>query len=79
MDVGVGGTFDPIHDGHGAVFDRAFQLEDVAIGLPSDDLAPKTRHTDRYIRPSAERKRDLIGELDRFSAKYDRTFWVSFL
>ena len=43
MQVALGGTFDPVHDGHRALFDRAFELGDVTVGLTSDDLAAETR------------------------------------
>ena len=76
MHVALGGTFDPIHDGHRALFDRAFELGDVTVGLTSDELAPKTRHVDRYVRSYDERKRDLRAELSRFADQYDREFSV---
>ena len=76
MHVALGGTFDPVHDGHRALFDRAFELGDVTVGLTSDELAPKTRHVDRYVRSYDERKRDLRAELSRFADQYDREFSV---
>jgi pantetheine-phosphate adenylyltransferase len=76
MHVALGGTFDPVHDGHRALFERAFEIGDVTVGLTSDDLAPKTRNVDRHVRSFAERKRDLEAELRSFSEQYDREFTV---
>jgi len=76
MNVALGGTFDPIHDGHRALFRRAFELGDVTIGLTSDDLAPETRHVDRYIRPFEERKRDLAAELERYAEDTGHEFTI---
>ncbi|MEF8777533.1 MAG: phosphopantetheine adenylyltransferase [Natronomonas sp.] len=66
----------PIHDGHRALFERAFELGDVTVGLTSDGLAPKTRSNDRYVRPFEDRKADLESELESFADEYDRSFEI---
>ncbi|MGZ0747082.1 phosphopantetheine adenylyltransferase [Haloparvum sp. AD34] len=76
MNVALGGTFDPIHDGHRKLFERAFELGDVTVGLTSDELAEETRHVPRYVRPFEERKADLEAELSTYADKYDREFEV---
>ncbi len=76
MDVALGGTFDPVHDGHRRLFERAFELGDLTVGLTSDDLAPETRSAERAIRPFGERKRSLSAELRDLAAAHDRAFEV---
>jgi pantetheine-phosphate adenylyltransferase len=76
MQVALGGTFDPVHDGHRALFARAFELGDVTVGLTSDSLAPKTRNEERYVRPFDERKADLAAALSTLASEHDREFEI---
>jgi pantetheine-phosphate adenylyltransferase len=60
MKVMVGGTFDPLHDGHKRLLARSFELAGpdghVMIGLTSDSFASRKIHP---IRPFAARSADL--------------------
>jgi pantetheine-phosphate adenylyltransferase len=60
MKVMVGGTFDPLHDGHKRLLVRSFEIAGpgghVVIGLTSDSFASRKSHP---IRPFATRKTDL--------------------
>jgi len=76
MKVALGGTFDPIHDGHRALFERAFELGDVTVGLTGDDLAPNTRHDERHVRPFDTRRDDLEAELAAMAEAYDREWEI---
>jgi len=76
MEVALGGTFDPIHDGHRALFERAFELGDVTVGLTSDALAEETRQVSCPVRPFAERRAALESELEPLADARDRSFEV---
>ncbi|WP_254534650.1 phosphopantetheine adenylyltransferase [Halomarina litorea] len=76
MQVALGGTFDPVHDGHRALFERAFELGDVTVGLTSDDLAPKTRNEARAVVPFERRKERLESELRPIAERHGREFEV---
>ena len=56
----VGGTFDPLHDGHKRLLDRSFSIAGpgghVVIGLTTDTFARKKNHP---IRPFQVRKEEL--------------------
>jgi len=56
----VGGTFDPLHDGHKHLLKRSFEVAGptghVVIGLTSDSFASRKNHP---ILPFAARKADL--------------------
>ena len=58
----VGGTFDPLHDGHKRLLNRSFELAGpsghVVIGLTTDTFASRKVHP---IRPFEERNADLVA------------------
>jgi pantetheine-phosphate adenylyltransferase len=60
MKVMVGGTFDPLHDGHKRLLARSFEIAgpggNAVIGLTSDSFVSHKIHP---IRPFASRKTDL--------------------
>ena len=60
MKVMVGGTFDPLHDGHKVLLSRSFEIAGtrghVVIGLTTDSFASRKTHP---IRPFEVRKSEL--------------------
>jgi pantetheine-phosphate adenylyltransferase len=60
MKVMVGGTFDPLHDGHKVLLSRSFEIAGtqghVVIGLTTDSFASRKTHP---IRPFGIRKSEL--------------------
>ena len=54
----------------------AVELGDLTVGLTSDELAPRTRNEDRYVRPFEERRVDLEAELSSMAEAFGREFEV---
>lgn len=74
MQVALGGTFDPVHDGHRELLREAVRRSsggEVMVGLTSDELAPKTRPEPREVRPWSERRENLREEIDRLLEEMD--------
>jgi pantetheine-phosphate adenylyltransferase len=64
--VAVGGTFDPIHDGHIALLRRAYELGrdgEVVVGLTSDEMARAGRK--RLVRDFQTRAQNLRAVVKR--------------
>ena len=73
MKVMVGGTFDPLHDGHRQLLTRSFEIAGpdghVVIGLTTDAFAQKKSHS---IHPFDERKAALV---EFIAQKHYSTRW----
>jgi pantetheine-phosphate adenylyltransferase len=74
MKVMVGGTFDPLHDGHKRLISRSFEIAgnkgSVVIGLTTDSFASKKIHP---ISPFEKRKSDLI---EYISQNHNQARWI---
>ncbi len=71
MRVVLGGTFDPLHKGHKALFEIAFSKSScgkIIVGLTSDAFAQSTRT--RKVTTFNDRKRDLEEYLKELIRKY---------
>ncbi|MDG6257773.1 MAG: phosphopantetheine adenylyltransferase [Methanomicrobiaceae archaeon] len=73
MKVMVGGTFDPLHDGHKKLIERSFSLAGdggtVIVGLTTDAFAGKKSHA---ITPYEQRREELVAYIksSNFSADW---------
>jgi pantetheine-phosphate adenylyltransferase len=73
MKVMVGGTFDPLHDGHKRLISRSFEIAGsdgkVIIGLTTDAFAQRKIHP---VRNYLQRMKDLVEFIRHqgFSAEY---------
>lgn len=54
--VAIGGTFEPLHDGHRAILKKAYELGEVYIGLTSDTMVSRRY---REVRLYEQRKKEL--------------------
>lgn len=74
--VALGGTFDPIHDGHRALFYRGFATGHVTIGLTTDDLAAQIRGPTDPVRTYPERLDAVDAELESWADQFDRCYEI---
>jgi pantetheine-phosphate adenylyltransferase len=68
MKVMVGGTFDPLHDGHRRLLGRSFELAgkegQVVIGLTTDPFASRKIHPTRSFDTRKKELIDFISDLN---------------
>ncbi len=62
MKVALGGTFEPLHEGHKALIDKAVELggSDTLIGITSDEMARKRLRTVLPFHIRAENVREYV-------------------
>jgi pantetheine-phosphate adenylyltransferase len=83
----LGGTFTPIHNGHRALLQKAFQTAShdgagdghVIVGLTSTSLAERTRSDPSHaglLGPFEQRRENLDGELDSTSDAYSASYEI---
>ncbi|MDI3482768.1 MAG: inosine/xanthosine triphosphatase [Candidatus Methanomethylophilaceae archaeon] len=69
MRVALGGTFNVLHAGHMALFDKAFQIADhLLIGICSDEFASQNRGK---VNPLSRRIEAVREVLDRWGGSYE--------
>ena len=83
--VALGGTFEPLHEGHKKLIDVAVSLGDVTIGVTSDELARKRLRSVLPYEIRAENLRQYVlkkygfePEIVRIDDRYGKTLEVDF-
>lgn len=89
MKVCVGGTFDPLHRGHRALLEKAFEVGDyVLIGLTSDGMAKnmkilrtkgyqiREKELKNYLRRKGFKNFDVVKINDRYGPSINGNFDV---